>query len=184
MCATLCNLVATAWWLNTILRTIMNGENFLNVFFCVLFLCEYFISYQISFYPLVQQSVAFKILRTRLKTVPPYSFSGEQFRRPSQGNTFSEVNYVGGPQIAEDGELNADIRNVHNGINFASWLNQFEQVQQEHRSHTKSQALSRCSSISYSKVRIFNQLDMLKLIFLYDANNKLAHEFNTPTGPK
>lgn len=100
---------------------------------------------------LPQQSVAFKILRTRLKTVPPYSFSGEQFRRPSQGNAFSEVNYVGGPQIAEDGEMNADIRNVHNGINFASWLNQFEHVQQEHRSHSKSQALSRCSSISSSK---------------------------------
>lgn len=97
----------------------------------------------------MQQSVAFKILRTRLKTVPPYSFSGEQFRRPSQGNTFSDVNYVGG---SEDGEMSADIRNVQNGINFASWLHQFEQVQQQHRSHTKSQALSRCSSVSSTKV--------------------------------
>ncbi|KAL8535812.1 hypothetical protein ACS0TY_011448 [Phlomoides rotata] len=99
---------------------------------------------------LPQQSVAFKILRTRLKTVPPYSFSGEKFERPSQENAFSELNF-GGLKIAEDGDMKADLRNLHNGINFASWLHQFEQVQQQHRSHTKSQALSRCSSVSSTK---------------------------------
>lgn len=100
----------------------------------------------------MQQSVAFNILRTRLKTVPSYSFSGEQFKRLSSGNAFSEVNYFGGSQIAEDGDMSADIRNVHNGINFASWLQQFEQVQEQHRVHSKSQALSRCSSVSSAKV--------------------------------
>ncbi|KAK4400098.1 protein VAC14, partial [Sesamum angolense] len=101
---------------------------------------------------LPQQSVAFKILRTRLKTVPSYSFSGEQFKRLSSGNAFSEVNHFGGSEILEDG-MNEDQRNVRNGINFASWLQQFERVQQQHRVHSKSQALSRYSSASSAKVQ-------------------------------
>ncbi|KAL0296581.1 UNVERIFIED_CONTAM: protein VAC14 [Sesamum radiatum] len=100
----------------------------------------------------MQQSVAFKILRTRLKTVPSYSFSGEQFKRLSSGNAFSEVNHFGGSEILEDG-MNEDQRNVRNGINFASWLQQFERVQQQHRVHSKSQALSRYSSASSAKVQ-------------------------------
>ncbi|KAL0409015.1 UNVERIFIED_CONTAM: protein VAC14 [Sesamum radiatum] len=101
---------------------------------------------------LPQQSVAFKILRTRLKTVPSYSFSGEQFKRLSSGNAFSEVNHFGGSEILEDG-MNEDQRNVRNGINFASWLQQFERVQQQHRVHSKSQALSRYNSTSSIKVQ-------------------------------
>ncbi|KAI3453176.1 hypothetical protein Pfo_009839 [Paulownia fortunei] len=100
---------------------------------------------------LPQQSVAFKILRTRLKTVPSYSFSGEQFKRLSSGNAFSEVNYFGGSQISEDGDMSEDQRNVHNGIDFASWLQQFQQVQEQHRVHSKSQALARYSSTSSAK---------------------------------
>ncbi|KAL0446726.1 UNVERIFIED_CONTAM: protein VAC14 [Sesamum latifolium] len=101
---------------------------------------------------LPQQSVAFKILRTRLKTVPSYSFSGEQFKRLSSGNAFSEVNHFGGSEILEDG-MNEDQRNVRNGINFASWLQQFERVQQQHRVHSKSQAISRYNSTSSVKVQ-------------------------------
>lgn len=103
----------------------------------------------------MQQSVAFKILRTRLKTVPPYSFSGEQFKRLSPGNAFAEVNHIGDSQIAEDGDVSADTRNVHNGINFASWLKQFARVQEQHRAHSKTQAQIRCSSSS-SKVLPFS----------------------------
>lgn len=102
-------------------------------------------------YPLMQQSAAFKILRTRLKTVPPYSFSGEQFKRQPPGNAFAEANYVGGSQIAEDGDVSADTKNAHSGINFASWLKQFDRVQEQHRTNSKTQALNRCSSSS-SKV--------------------------------
>ncbi|KAL0372752.1 UNVERIFIED_CONTAM: protein VAC14 [Sesamum calycinum] len=75
---------------------------------------------------IMKQSVAFKILRTRLKTVPSYSFSGEQFKRLSSGNAFSEVNHFGGSEILEDG-MNEDQRNVRNGINFASWLQQLSE---------------------------------------------------------
>ncbi|KAH6792684.1 ARM repeat superfamily protein [Perilla frutescens var. hirtella] len=102
---------------------------------------------------LPQQSVAFKILRTRLKTVPPYSFSGEQFKRQSPGNAFTEVNYVGGSQIVEDGDVSADTRNAHNGINFASLLKQFERVQEQHRAHSKTQVLTLCSSSSSKEVQ-------------------------------
>ncbi|KAK4484088.1 hypothetical protein RD792_011308, partial [Penstemon davidsonii] len=102
---------------------------------------------------LPQQSRAFKILRTRLKTVPSYSFSGEQFKRMSLGNGFSEVNFFVGSQVLEDGEdgdVNEDQRNnMHNGINFASRLQQFEQVQQRHRMQTKSESQSRPSYTSY-----------------------------------
>ncbi|KAG8382697.1 hypothetical protein BUALT_Bualt05G0104400 [Buddleja alternifolia] len=102
---------------------------------------------------LPQQSVAFKILRTRLKTVPPYSFSGEQYKRMSSGNPLLEINHFGGSQISEDGDMSEDQRNVHNGINFASWLQRFGQVQEQHRKHSKAQAISRYASTSSAKVQ-------------------------------
>ncbi|PIN04964.1 hypothetical protein CDL12_22502 [Handroanthus impetiginosus] len=102
---------------------------------------------------LPQQSIAFKILWTRLKTVPSYSFSGEQFKPLSSRNAFSEANDFGGSQTSEDGDVSEDQRNVHNGINFASWLKQFEKVQEQHRLHSKSLALSRYSSSSSKDVQ-------------------------------
>lgn len=93
----------------------------------------------------MQQSVAFKFLRTRLKTVP--SFSGEQFKQISSGNFFLDANYIVG-----DGELNVDSRTIHNGINFASSLLKFEHVQQQHRRHSKVQSQYRNSSSSSTKV--------------------------------
>ncbi|XP_022882114.1 protein VAC14 homolog [Olea europaea var. sylvestris] len=89
---------------------------------------------------LPQQSVAFKILRTRLKTVP--AFSGEQFKQISSGNSFLDVNHIG------DGDLNEGTKCVHNGINFASSLQQLERIQQQHRSHSKMQAQYRNISSS------------------------------------
>lgn len=88
----------------------------------------------------MQQSVAFKILRTRLKTVP--AFSGEQFKQISSGNSFLDVNHIG------DDDLNEATKCVHNGINFASSLQQLERIQQQHRSHLKMQAQYRNISSS------------------------------------
>ncbi|KAL7586671.1 hypothetical protein Lser_V15G37282 [Lactuca serriola] len=63
---------------------------------------------------LPQQSAAFKILNTRLKTVPSIHFS-------------------------EDGNMNDDSISISpNGINFASWLQRFQRLQQQHRLHCKS----------------------------------------------
>ncbi|KAL6350838.1 hypothetical protein AAG906_031424 [Vitis piasezkii] len=101
---------------------------------------------------LPQQSAAFKILRTRLKTVPPSSFSGEQMKQTSSGNPYSQIlhHMPSGSQVIEDGDVNHDA-NVHNGINFASRLQQFEHMQHQHRMHSKSsQAQSRNNSTSYS----------------------------------
>lgn len=101
----------------------------------------------------MQQSAAFKILRTRLKTVPSYSFSGEQFKRTSLGNPYLQNNDIpSGPYVSEDGEMNEDSQPVHNGMNFASRLQQFDQMRQQHRIHSKSQANARHSSTSSSKV--------------------------------
>ncbi|KAK3222217.1 hypothetical protein Dsin_009242 [Dipteronia sinensis] len=102
---------------------------------------------------LPQQSAAFKILRTRLKTVPPYSFNSEQFKQTSSGNPYSKIlhNVPSGPQFIEDGDINSDIGSSHGGINFASRLQQFEQMQCQHRMHAKAQAHSRNSSTSLSK---------------------------------
>lgn len=103
----------------------------------------------------MQQSAAFKILRTRLKTVPSYSFNGEQFRRTSSGNPYQSIHHMpSGSQITEEGDMIQDGGNSHNGINFASRLQQFEQMQHQHRMHAKEQAQSRNSSTtSLSKVR-------------------------------
>ncbi|GER31080.1 protein VAC14 homolog [Striga asiatica] len=108
---------------------------------------------------LPQQSVAFKILRTRLKTVPSYSFSGEQLKRLSSGHAFSEViNNFDELHIMEDGESSEDHRDVYNGINFAASLQQFQQVQGQHREQSKSHGLARCSSTS---TKVFNTLSKL-----------------------
>ncbi|GAA0154628.1 scaffold/adaptor protein [Lithospermum erythrorhizon] len=98
---------------------------------------------------LPQQSAAFKVLRTRLKTVPPYSFSGEQLSRNSSANTFLEVNnHDNDLHISEDGDVNGSSCSPHNGINFAAQLQQFEKIQQQHRVHSKPQTLSRYNSLS------------------------------------
>lgn len=54
----------------------------------------------------------------------------------------------GGSQITEDGDINQNNKNSHNGINFVSRLQQFEQMQHRHRLHAKSQAQSHSNSTS------------------------------------
>nr|VDC60350.1 unnamed protein product [Brassica rapa] len=80
---------------------------------------------------LPQQSAAFKILRTRLKTVPTYSFSGggNQISRASSGVPFSQYMNHHEDDDAED----INITSSHQGINFAARLQQFENVQSQHR---------------------------------------------------
>ncbi|XP_057478120.1 protein VAC14 homolog isoform X2 [Actinidia eriantha] len=100
---------------------------------------------------LPQQSKAFKKLRTRLKTVPSNSFNGEQFKWTS-GNSYSQIHHMlSGLQDSEDGDVDEDLQNVHNGINFASRLQQFEHMQQQHRMQSKSHTQSRYSSTSSTK---------------------------------
>ncbi|KAI3817304.1 hypothetical protein L1987_11093 [Smallanthus sonchifolius] len=89
---------------------------------------------------LPQQSAAFKILRTRLKTLLSYSFNKEQVNRTSSGN----------PSIHFSDEGNM---NMYNGINFASWLQRFQQIQQKHHAHLKSQVQSHNTSTNSSKVK-------------------------------
>ncbi|MED6180529.1 PtdIns(3,5)P(2) sythesis regulation factor, variant 2 [Stylosanthes scabra] len=90
---------------------------------------------------LPQQSAAFKILKTRLKAVPSYSFNGEQLKRTPSGNPYQFLHQMpGGSQITEDGDIPVDGGgNSHNGINFAARLQQFQQVQHLHRLHSKAQ---------------------------------------------
>lgn len=85
----------------------------------------------------MKQSAAFKILRTRLKTVP--SFGGEQRKRMVSGNPFSQVlqyTQIGTRSVEHDNK-NKDAGNVYNGINFASMLQQFEHMQHRHRMHSR-----------------------------------------------
>ncbi|XP_057750361.1 protein VAC14 homolog isoform X2 [Arachis stenosperma] len=101
---------------------------------------------------LPQQSAAFKILKTRLKAVPSYSFNGEQLKRTPSGNPYQFLHQMpGGSQITEDGDITMDGGNSHNGINFAARLQQFQQVQHLHRLHSKAQVQSRKNSTSLSK---------------------------------
>ncbi|KAG2708318.1 hypothetical protein I3760_05G186100 [Carya illinoinensis] len=128
---------------------------------------------------LPQQSAAFKILRTRLKTVPSYSFNGEQVRRTSSRNPYQIIHHVpSGSQISENGDGIQDGANSHNGINFASMLQQFEQMQRQHHMHTKVQALSRNNSTTSLSVELLcdilstNELDKhLNENFLGDSDS-------------
>lgn len=72
----------------------------------------------------MQQSSAFKILRTRLKALPSYTLT-DKVKQP-----FSRTSPY--PQILQLNE-GIDTENVHNGINFAYKLQHFEQVRRQHR---------------------------------------------------
>ncbi|KAJ8747719.1 hypothetical protein K2173_012669 [Erythroxylum novogranatense] len=117
---------------------------------------------------LPQQSAAFKILQTRLKAVPSYSFNGEQIKRTSSGNPYTQIlhHIPSGSHISEDGDVNLDVGNSssHGGINFALRLQQFEQMQRQHRMHAKTaQAHSRNNSMSLKEVqRIEEHRDNLR----------------------
>lgn len=117
----------------------------------------------------MQQSAAFKILRTRLKTVPSYSFNSEQFRRTSSGNPYQILHHIpSGSQITEDGDSIQDGANSHNGINFASRLQQFGQMQHQHRMHAKTQSqLRNSSSTSSSRVRYFFHIHSISNLYKY-----------------
>lgn len=160
---------------NMISSIIKVGPNFLwNVYTAVSFLTNNnwswalpfaehdFISYyviQISnsksrllyllFVSLFQQSAAFRILRTRLKSVPSYTFSSGQFRGTFSGDPVSNVSrdILNGTHIT-DGDMDGDAGNGHNGINFESRLKQFEQMQQRHRVHSRLQSHSRNTTSS------------------------------------
>ncbi|KAG0581788.1 hypothetical protein M758_3G007100 [Ceratodon purpureus] len=110
---------------------------------------------------LPQQSSAFKILRTRLKTVPSHSVMHTQphgvstpsefpglsaIRRSASAGPFPQIlSHIPSIPVSSlslqatepDGEKNADI--ISNGsvagINFASQLKQFEHMQHQHRLH-------------------------------------------------
>ncbi|GMH20341.1 hypothetical protein Nepgr_022182 [Nepenthes gracilis] len=101
---------------------------------------------------LPQQSAAFKILQTRLKTIPSYSLNDDQIQSIS-GNPHPSISYniSRGSLIDENG--NQGTENGHNGINFASRLQQFDRIQQQHRTHARLQAQKRKNSASSSKVQ-------------------------------
>ncbi|CAJ2652600.1 unnamed protein product [Trifolium pratense] len=56
-----------------------------------------------------------------------------------------------GSHTAEDGDVAVDSGNSHNGINFVARLNQFQQMQQQHREHFRAQAQTRKNSTSVAK---------------------------------
>ncbi|KEH40594.1 VAC14-like protein [Medicago truncatula] len=100
---------------------------------------------------LPQQSAAFKILKTRLKAVPSYSFNRAQLNREPSGDYYQFL-----PQMPdgtkEDGDVTEDGGSSYNAINFAARLQQFQKMQQQHRVHTKSRRTSRSLSTSLPKV--------------------------------
>ncbi|KAH1260670.1 Protein VAC14 [Glycine max] len=100
---------------------------------------------------LPQQSAAFKILKTRLKAVPLYSFNGEQLKRMPSGDSYQFRNVPDGFRTIEDGDVAKDGGSSRNGINFAARLQQFQQMQHQHRVLTKTQAKLRNMSTSLSK---------------------------------
>ena len=101
----------------------------------------------------MQQSAAFKILRTRLKTVPTYSFSGGgQISRASSGVPFSQYIHHREDGGAEDNNIN----NSHQGINFAARLQQFENVQNQHRGQTRNKVNYSYNTSSSSASKVHN----------------------------
>ncbi|AET05418.2 vacuolar 14 Fab1-binding region protein [Medicago truncatula] len=104
---------------------------------------------------LPQQSAAFKVLKTRLKAVPSYSFNGDHLKKSSNGNPYQFLHHIsGGSHITEDGNVAVDNGDPHNGINFVARLHQFHQMQQQHREFFRNQAQTRKTSTSVSKEEV------------------------------
>ncbi|XP_021594534.1 protein VAC14 homolog isoform X2 [Manihot esculenta] len=97
---------------------------------------------------LPQQSAAFKILRTRLKTVPSYSFNGDQIMGTSSGSEIGR-HIPSGSQISEDGDVKQEVGK----FNFGSRLQQLEQIQSQHRMHAKSRNNSTTLNSGNTKTR-------------------------------
>lgn len=110
----------------------------------------------------MQQSAAFKILRTRLKTVP---FS-ENLKRTSSANPYSQI-----LQVTEDGNRNQDTQN-YSAINFPSLLQQFENMQLQHRDHLKNQLQSHksASAVTLSQVMFCLLLSYLIVLYLFELS--------------
>lgn len=100
----------------------------------------------------MQQSAAFKILRTRLKTVPSYSLSEEQLQPELSGSPLLQSNNVPSGSYVSDGQMNEDVQTLHSDMNFPSRLQQFEKMQKLHRAHTEIQGRTRYNSATSSKV--------------------------------
>eukprot|EP00250_Pteridium_aquilinum_P009774 c18928_g1_i1 orf=170-2287(+) len=102
---------------------------------------------------LPQQSMAFKILRTRLKTIPAYALmqvsptTSSEFpgisviRRTPSGNPYTQI--VPHPQSREDRGANPDMSNGVGAIDFQAKLQQFGDVQHQHREYRMSQSQNR-----------------------------------------
>lgn len=100
---------------------------------------------------LPQQSAAFRILKKRLKTVPTYTFNGEELnlsalRSTASGNLCAQLlthipGLGNGMQSSEDGDDDTEFASGTTGINFAARLQQFEHMQQQHRFHRRPQKL-------------------------------------------
>lgn len=100
---------------------------------------------------LPQQSAAFRILKKRLKTVPTYTFNGEELnlsalRSTTSGNLCAQLlthipGLGNGMQSNEDGDDDTEFASGTTGINFAARLQQFEHMQQQHRFHRRPQKL-------------------------------------------
>ncbi|CAK8579634.1 unnamed protein product [Lathyrus sativus] len=99
-----------------------------------------------------QQSAAFEILKTRLKAVPAYSFNREQLKKTSSGAPYQFLHHMsGGSHITEDGDVAVENGNSHNAINFAARIKQFQEMQQQHREHFRTQAQIRRKVTPVSK---------------------------------
>uniref|UniRef100_A0A7N0ZTN5 Vacuolar protein 14 C-terminal Fig4-binding domain-containing protein n=1 Tax=Kalanchoe fedtschenkoi TaxID=63787 RepID=A0A7N0ZTN5_KALFE len=81
---------------------------------------------------LPQQSAAFKILKTQLKTVPSFSFSNECYS--SQGACYTQC----GTNTPEDGNTEKETAD-NQKLDFTSILQQFERIQSKHRVLAKDQ---------------------------------------------
>ncbi|KAH7404171.1 hypothetical protein KP509_15G013700 [Ceratopteris richardii] len=98
---------------------------------------------------LPQQSLAFKLLKTRLKTVPAYplmqaspsttsEFPGLSItRRTMSSNPYSQL--ISYSQSNEDGDENSDASDGGGNVDFQAKLQQFRGVQNQHREHLLSQ---------------------------------------------
>lgn len=118
----------------------------------------------------MQQSAAFKILKTRLKAVPSYSFNREQLNRMPSGDYYEFL-----PQMPDehkkkdkDGDATEDGGSSYNRLNFTERLNEFQEMQKKHRVHTKSQRTTRSLSTSLPKVAGFF---ILRVDFISLQNN-------------
>lgn len=153
-CSTSCNWNANGQWSLDSLQKLHFTVQYFVLVFSKNFPFNNFIICNLLIW--IQQSSAFKILKTRLKTVPSFSFSIDHY------NFLALHQPQVGTNILEDGHRKQETAEKQE-LDFTSILQQFQSMQTKHRALAKHQRQPQKIPASPPKVSVLLHSQLLRL---------------------